>query len=798
MHPAPRVSVVMAVFNDESTIAAALESCLAQTLTDIEIICVDDASTDGTAAVIENFRTRDSRVRVIRQERNASAFQARRAGILAATADHVLFLDGDDELKPEAAEKSLAVAQRHHADLVGFGVEVVDDLGRVLDGYQSRLSPRHKVLEDKGVLAGLFPVDQPAQGQLWRMLFRTQLLRDAYALLPADLVLPRVNDLPIMYLVAALATRYVSIPDHLYRYHFGRGGSGRGIAGIAEARFQTEAIRAAESIAPAVRALARESSEPATLLDNYESARLSIIGYVCAYLLKHADRDLRPAVLEHLHTCASATDIVVAAARFYPDSLTALKRHSKPISLRRRTPRGILLTTRILTTGGVSAVLIAQADFLMKAGYRVTIVARRQGSDHGAVPQGATFIEMAGRGLPERLVEWAEICRAHDIDVIIDHQVLYSRDWPEYALAARTVDVPTIGWLHSFAGRPLYDLNGLHALLTENAPLLETLVSLSPLDAAFWKLRGVSQAAYVPNPPSPLLLQSAEVSEARRAPEGRLHLIWWGRLEERTKKVSELLNVADHLRGLIPDFRLTVIGPDWGDWTAERLNALARKRRLNGYIEAVGPRRGQALVKAIDSADAFVNTSIIEGYPLTIAEAQARGLPVFMYELPWLAVAQDNRGIVSATQGDAADLAAKIAHAFASPARYEELSRSSLVAAQRERSRDFARIYQQVVTGELTAESSPEPTLDDARRLLDLMIFFAEQNAGLRTKIDAAPDGSGLATKGRSAAARRAASSLGRRTWRTAAPLARTLVQLVPGLRPLADRARVSLAPWRG
>ncbi|MGP3535453.1 glycosyltransferase [Microbacterium sp. RD1] len=793
MHPAPRVSIVMAVFNDEATIAAALESCLAQTLADVEVICVDDASTDGTAAVIDSFRTRDPRVRVIRQERNLSAFQARRAGILAASAGHVLFLDGDDELKPDAAEKALGVAQQKNADLVGFGVEVVDSLGRVMVGYQSRLGPKHKALDGQGVLPGLFPLDQPAQGQLWRMLFRTQLLRDAYALLPADLVLPRVNDLPLMYLVAALATRYVSIPEHLYRYHFGRGGSGRGVRSIEEARFHTEAIRSVESIAPAVRALARESSEPEILLDNYESVRLSIVGYICSYLLTHADRDQRAAVLEHLHTCASATDIIVAAARFYPDSLSALKRHSEGISLQRKVPRSILLTTRFLTTGGVSGVLLAQADFLLKAGYRVTIVARRHGSDRGAVPTGASFIEMSGRGLPERLVEWAEICRAHDIDVILDHQVLYSRDWPEYALIARTVGVPTIGWLHSFAGRPLYDLNGLHALLTENAPLLATLISLSPLDAAFWKLRGVSHSAYVPNPPSPLLLQSADVSDAKKAPEGPPQLIWWGRLEERTKKISELLDVADHLRARVPSFRLTVIGPDWGEWTAERFNSLARERRLDGYIEAVGPRRGQELMKAIDAADAFVNTSIIEGYPLTIPEAQARGLPVFMYELPWLAVVQDNGGIVSVAQGDAAGLAAQIADALASPERYKELSRSSLLAAHRERSRDFARIYEQVVTGELPADSFPEPTLGDARQLLDLMIFFAEQNSGLRSLVDAARDLPGRTSAPRGGV-RRVGPSLGRRAWQRAAPWGRTLVQIFPALRPLADRAKLALA----
>ena len=191
------------------------------------------------------------------------------------------------------------------------------------------------------------------------------------------------------------------------------------------------------------------------------------------------------------------TDVVVAAARFYPESLAALKQHISPVGLGAKPVRSVILTTRILTTGGVSGVLLTQADFLQRAGYRVTIVARRYGSDRNLVPPGAEFIEMAGRGLPERLVEWAEICRAHAVDVVIDHQVLYSRDWPEYTLISRCLGVATIGWLHNFAARPIYDRNGLHQLLKDNVPLLETLVTLSPLDVAFWKLRDIGHAVYL-------------------------------------------------------------------------------------------------------------------------------------------------------------------------------------------------------------------------------------------------------------------------------------------------------------
>lgn len=799
MPSAPRVSIVVPVHNDEETVGAAVASCLAQTLRDIEVICVDDASTDDTPQVIEALAAQDQRLRLIRQSENKSAFQARRAGVLAASGEFVLFVDGDDELEPDAAETALRAAAAHSADLVGFGIKVIGTDGGVIGGYQKRLAPKHRNLQGDAVLGELFPVDKPAQGQLWRYLFRASIVRDAYALLPTDLVLPRVNDLPLMYLVAALAERYVSVDTQLYRYHYGRGGSGQRVVDLERAEFYADAIRSIDSIAPAVQTLARTSPDPGSLLDNYESVRLSIIGYVTSYLLQHTAPELVSEVIEHLHTRASAVDLIVAAARFYPVTLDALKTHSRSVDSRDGHVRSVLLTTRVLTTGGVSGVVLAQATFLLRAGYRVTIVARRHGSDPSAVPAGATFIEMVGRGLPDRLREWEAVCRAHDVDVVIDHQVLYSRDWPEYALVARALGAVNIGWLHNFAGRPIYDMNGLHALLKANAPLLESLVSLSPLDVAFWKLRGVENAVFVPNPPSPMILESAERAASKTLEGGQLELIWWGRLDERTKQVTQLVEVADELRRLSVEFRLRIVGPDWDGWTAERLNELVRKRNLDGYVQAVGELRGQQLIDAIDSADAFVTTSIIEGYQLTIAEAQARGLPVFMYELPWLTLVRDNAGVVAVPQRDAAGLARQIKATFDSPGDYRRLSAASIEAASRELSYDFATLYEQVITGTLPPAFSPDPTLADAQQLLDLMIFFAEHGAESRPRDSArarpaqkmarVPSGFSGAPQG---------TALSHVMWRTLSPLGRTVLQLFPGLRPLAHRAKKAILTGRG
>lgn len=772
MSSRPLLTIVMPVSDDESTVATALESVLTQSLTDIEIVCVDDASTDGTPAVLERFRQRDRRVRVVRHERNLSALQARRTGILAANADHVLFLDGDDELMPHAAATAIARAQSTDADIVGFGVTVVERDGRTGSPYEVRLQPPQRSLAGDEVLSALFPVGKPAQGQLWRFLFRTSVLRDAYALVPDDLALARVNDLPLLFLAAALARSYAAVPDKLYRYHFGRGTSGHRVDSVERAQFYTGAIASVDAIGPAIDALAAGRSDAALLHATYASVRLSIIGYVCFQLVEHSDDAVLDGALAHLHTVATGHDIIHAAARFYPVTLKALKFHTTRQGLPARPVHGILLVTSTLRTGGVSAVLASQARYLHDAGYRVTVVARNPGSDATVLPAGVPLIELTSRQLPAQLEQWGEICRAHAVDVVIDHQVLYTDTWPEFALMARAEGAATIGWLHNFVARPVYDGNDRLTLIERCSDTLAQLVTLSPLDVAYFRLRGIEHVAYLPNPPSPLMLESAEHASEKRAPAERLELVWWGRLEQRTKQVRELVEVGVQLRALGVPFGLKIIGPDWDDITAKKLNALARRRGVGDAVSAVGPLRGAALVAAIDSADAFVSTSIIEGYQLTIAEAQSRGLPVFMYELPWLTLVQGNAGIVAVPQGDAQGLAARLDDTLADPAEYTRLSKASLDAAERARNPDIARLYRDVVTGTLAAEYSPQPTLEDASQLLGLMVFFAQRaRGGVRA---------GTADS----------AAWGARVWQSAAPLGRATLRRIPGLQPLAYRAK--------
>lgn len=101
-----KVSVIIPVYNAEKYLGKCLESLLSQTLQEMEIICVDDGSSDGSPEILKRFQGRDERVRILTQE-NQYAGVARNNGMREARGEYLLFLDADDFLKKPFLKKRI-------------------------------------------------------------------------------------------------------------------------------------------------------------------------------------------------------------------------------------------------------------------------------------------------------------------------------------------------------------------------------------------------------------------------------------------------------------------------------------------------------------------------------------------------------------------------------------------------------------------------------------------------------------------------------------------------------------------
>lgn len=130
MSSTPQVSIIMPVYNAAHFLRTTVESILSQSLKDIEVICVNDGSTDTTPQLLLELAEQDARVRVLHQA-NRGAGPARNRGLAEARGSYVTFLDADDLYLPQMLERMVARAEKYHADIVICRAETKLENGRV-------------------------------------------------------------------------------------------------------------------------------------------------------------------------------------------------------------------------------------------------------------------------------------------------------------------------------------------------------------------------------------------------------------------------------------------------------------------------------------------------------------------------------------------------------------------------------------------------------------------------------------------------------------------------------------------
>lgn len=170
----PKVSVVVPVFNVQSYLAECLDSLIQQTLQDIQIIVVNDGSTDNSLAIAQQYASQDSRIAIIDKENGGYGHSMNR-GIEAAQGDYIGIVESDDCARPAMFEKLYEQACIHDADIVrsnyftmaekGTKFEVIDVLGISEAPYYQSISPQDYPL----ILRG-----SPA---IWTGIYKTDFLR---------------------------------------------------------------------------------------------------------------------------------------------------------------------------------------------------------------------------------------------------------------------------------------------------------------------------------------------------------------------------------------------------------------------------------------------------------------------------------------------------------------------------------------------------------------------------------------------------------------------------------------------
>lgn len=214
-----KVSIIIPIYNIKDYLFECIRSVVLQTLKDVEIICVNDGSTDGSEKIVERFLKTDSRVRLI-NKKNGGLGAARNSGFKVARGKYIIFLDGDDFLDPRACEMVYENGEKFHSDVIFFGVWNYFSHFDYTDTFQDS-ELYLKASHSSPFNISDYP-DLMRTHSVWSRAYSREFLEKNNLKNPEQRF---AEDMLFSYKAATLAENVSIIPENLYFYRQNRSGS---------------------------------------------------------------------------------------------------------------------------------------------------------------------------------------------------------------------------------------------------------------------------------------------------------------------------------------------------------------------------------------------------------------------------------------------------------------------------------------------------------------------------------------------------------------------------------------------
>lgn len=168
-----KISIIVPVYNNINHIKKCIESIINQSYRNIEILIVDDGSTDKSIIICEEYSKRDSRIRIISQE-NQGVSAARNTGLRNAIGDYIGFVDSDDYIEKDMYENLIIAANKHDADIVETGVYLTDENENILRTTKFK----ENMLYNKYDCVTSFLSGDNTANYVWNKIFKQSLVKD--------------------------------------------------------------------------------------------------------------------------------------------------------------------------------------------------------------------------------------------------------------------------------------------------------------------------------------------------------------------------------------------------------------------------------------------------------------------------------------------------------------------------------------------------------------------------------------------------------------------------------------------
>ena len=209
-----KVSVIVPVYNAKETLEKCINSILNQTYTNLEIILIDDGSTDKSGVICDEYQKKDARIKVL-HKKNSGVSEARNDGIKLSTGDYIQFVDCDDYINNKMTEKLLQVSEANSVDITICGYDIINGESQIpsKDGIYTKDNMLETILDKKGYIYA----NQP-----WNRLIKSEIIKKNNIVF--DRNMSKGEDYIFNLEVFDKCNKYLIISDCLYNYNQGING----------------------------------------------------------------------------------------------------------------------------------------------------------------------------------------------------------------------------------------------------------------------------------------------------------------------------------------------------------------------------------------------------------------------------------------------------------------------------------------------------------------------------------------------------------------------------------------------
>jgi len=661
MERSPEISIIMPVYNMAQYLDQSVRSWLSQTMDNIEIICIDDASTDTSLEVLNGLAAEDSRIRVISLKQNKSAWTARKIGVKEAKGDYILFADADDAIREDACEKLYHEMKVEPVDILHFGSELINVNGlpdEWIKSLESFLEPFAGTLYGKEILTACFGEKRYAF-TLWNKMFSASLCKRALENQP-DLVLPKGQDKLTYFILSFYADSYKGIPGtKYYKYYYGRGSGGYQLISLKQFERYCKMGLVSDALSDFLTQVsAREQFKDIELVFQQEL----LTDCASTWLHRLSEEDKRCGFDKMLEYWDSTNIISFIADNLDDKRYEFAKQIKGAHSLEHKSTRIRTIATyyHSIENGGIARVLCSLVYLWENMGFQVIVITDQPPSQKDynlpatvkrfIVPD---FLTISGKNYDERASIMSKIIKDNNVDLVVYHAwVSHLMLWDE--LIIKSHGSAFIAYCHGVFSYALMTPWIRYQEIIAPYLLADAIVTLSDVDAKFWECFN-DNVKTVQNP------FTGNVSEWKPSQCDSHDILWVGRLSDE-KNPYDALEIIKKVKKEIPDAKLYFLGESKVAGYEQALKSKVIESDLEDNVVFLGFHKD--VHSYYEKASILLLTSKFEGYCLVLQEGMMAGLPIVMYELPYLTLTQNNSAINAVKQGDIQEAARLIVDLF--------------------------------------------------------------------------------------------------------------------------------------